>query len=248
MQSTLLPSDLAQRSEDAYDVLASEYYVSERHPTCANFGAIHDAIIDSLRPLVSGDGTYLEVGCGTGKLDRLRSGDGTVLTDLSGSMLQLARRRTSDGIRCERMDAFSPHFRDGSVRGAFAFLGDAYNHPVFFHRVHQMLVNGGHLVFTIPSHTWATALRSKLQIPLAETIFLHRSGKSVSAPSITRSVEDQAVLLTDVGFRLLSAETFTLEAAPKVMPSHHVVMAAEQLEVDPMRVPLLDVFIATRRD
>ena len=126
-----------------------------------NFGAIHDAIIDSLRPLVSGDGTYLEVGCGTGKLDRLRSGDGTVLTDLSGSMLQLARRRTSDGIRCERMDAFSPHFRDGSVRGAFAFLGDAYNHPVFFHRVHQMLVNGGHLVFTIPSHTWATALRSE---------------------------------------------------------------------------------------
>jgi SAM-dependent methyltransferase len=246
IESDPSPSDLVQRSADAYDHLAPEYYASDLHPTCANFGVINDAILNSFRPLISHDGIYLEIGCGMGRLDRIRGASGTILTDACEPMLRLARHRTPGDVLCEKMDAFRPHFNDESVHGIFAFLIDPYNHALFFRQVHRILRAGAYLVFTVPSHVWAMALRGHLQVPLDETVFLDRTGKEVRAPSITRSLVDQSNLLTDLGFRVLSTQTLTLESAPATAPSHHVLMAANRLGVEPQRVPLLDVFIATR--
>ena len=61
MTSQANPIDLAARSLDAYSSLAAEYYIPDRHPTCAIFNAIQDELLGSFASLVSGSGSA-EVG------------------------------------------------------------------------------------------------------------------------------------------------------------------------------------------
>jgi SAM-dependent methyltransferase len=241
------PDGLARRSAAAYEELAAEYYVQERHPTCANFDALQDAFLRDLRSLAEGaDGMWLEVGCGRGRLDRLVAPKQVILSDISEFMLALARRRTKGLVSCRLVDVFQPPFEDGSIQGVVAFLADPYNHPVFFSQAWRILRKGGCLSFTLPNHDWATAVRTALGQPVEETHFIHRDRRILRVPSLTRGVVQQCALLHALGFRVLSAYSVSLINCPAVLPSHHVVLAARIFGCDPRQVPLLDVYIASK--
>jgi len=239
-----IPADLSLRCSNAYGMLASEYYLYDRHPTCGNFDVLQDSILSSFKPHVEREGTFVEVGCGRGRLDKLVGLKNAVLTDISESMLLLAQRRTKQAVRCERMNVFRPQFVSGSIQGVFAFLADGYNHPTFFQRTLDMLAVEGCLVLTLPNHVWARTLRAGLRMNVDETAFIHRTGQVISAPSITRELNAQREILTEAGFRIDSAKTLTLESCPGIVPSPHVAIAAKRLGIDPRNVPLLDVFVA----
>ena len=238
---------LARRSAAVYVELAAEYYIQERHPTCANFDTLQEVFLQDLRPLVEGaDGIWLEVGCGRGRLDRLVAPQQVILSDISEFMLALARRRTEGHVSCRIVDAFQPPFEDGSLQGVVAFLADPYNHPVFFSQARRILSDGGWLSFTLPNHDWATAVRAALGQPLEETHFIHRDQRILRVPSLTRGVVQQCELLHALGFRVLSVYSVSLMNWPAVLPSHHVILAARILGCDPRHVPLLDVYIASK--
>ena len=237
---------LAAKSREAYSEVALEYYQAARHPTCANFAAIHDQLCQFFGHHAPAHGLVLEVGCGAGRLGRIRPSAETVLTDISEVMLELARRESPKGVMCERMNAFCPHFQNGTVASIFGFLGDAYNHPEFFRQAARILAPGGVLVFTLPNHQWAKTLRGRLSAPLGETTFVLDFGRTVTAPSITREVTEQAHLMAGFGFDLEFTRSFSLEGMPGSSPSRHVAIAAELLKVDPHLLPLVDVFVATR--
>jgi SAM-dependent methyltransferase len=242
------PDALARRSAAVYNKLASEYYVRERHPTCANFDVLQDSMLADLRPLTErANGILLEVGCGRGRLNRLVSNRDVILSDISEPMLALARRQAENRISYQLIDAFQPPFDDGSIHGIFAFLADPYNHPDFFLEARRILADGGYLSFTLPNYDWATAVRCELKVPFEETHFIHRERQTLNVPSITRSIDQQCELLRTIGFHVVSTHTVTLARSPEIAPSHHVVMAARVLGLDPRNVPLLDVYVASKR-
>ncbi len=80
------------------------------------------------------------------------------------------------------MDAFHPHFRDGSVSGIFGFLGDAYNHPEFFRRAALILAPGGILVFTLPNHRWAEGASPAARDARGRDDLPHRPPKAGDRP------------------------------------------------------------------
>jgi len=242
------PRDLSAKSEESYGELAPEYYCAHRHPTCANFDLLQDALLDTLRPLVSKDGFYVEVGCGKGRLDRLAERATVVLTDISDCMLGLARQRTRGRVRCERMNVFKPHFTDGTVDGVFGFLADPFNHGAFFQNSHRMLSEGGRLVVTLPNHEWAVAVRTALGQPIDQTTFINCQGRKVTAPSITRPRIEQIALMKAIGYDVQSTWALSLNslAIGRPTPSHHVILAAQRLALDPLTAPLVDVFVAAK--
>lgn len=237
------PLTLAERSTAGYDLLAREYYCPEKHPTCFNFTALHTLVLASLRPLLKPGELYLEVGCGRGQLDVIVAEGHVVLTDLSEGMLALARSRTQGRVPCQRMNAFDPHFPDRTFAGVAAFLADAYNHVSFFSAIRRVLKPCGFLAVTLPSHVWATALRSRLGFTLQETHFICGGKAEVAVPSITRPVSVQKELFSRLGYTVLLATTLSLELLAATEPSHHVRLAAAQLELEPRAMPLLDVYV-----
>jgi|GEM_PF-905832 len=240
--------ELAVRCAVAYEELADEYYVPVRHPTCANFDALQDTLLPELRLLADGtDGSWLEVGCGRGRLDRFVTPERVILSDISASMLALARQRTENRVSCRLLDAFQPPFEDGSLQGVAAFLADPYNHLAFFSQIWRILRDGGCLSFTLPNHNWAGAVRTALGQTLEETHFIHRDRGILRVPSLTRGIGHQCELLCTLGFQVASVSSISLQICPEVVPSHHVVLAAKVLGCHPRDVPLLDVYVVFKK-
>lgn len=238
---------LARLSAAAYDALADEYYIRERHPTCGNFDVLQDALVSRLEVLCDGsDGVWLEVGCGRGRLDRVIAPERVILSDISPCMLALARRRTAGCVFSCLVDAFELPFAERSLRGVVAFLADPFNHTAFFSQSRRVLCGGGSLVFTLPNHDWANAVRMALRHPFDETHFIHRDGRRLRVPSLTCPIQEQCDRLRRRGFHIAAAYSVTLAECPEVIPSHHVALAARIMGCDPHDVPLVDVFVAVK--
>jgi len=226
-----------------FDLLAREYYLADRHPTCANFAALHELVRDMLRPWVLEGERYLEVGCGSGQLDLIAQNSEVVLTDVSEEMLSLARHRTEGRVVCRRMNALEPDFPDRYFAGVAAFLADPYNTTRFYEAIRNVIKPTGFLAVTLPNHLWASTLRRRLGFPPEETRFIFRHKYELAVPSITRSPEGQVHVLNAAGFAVLQFKTLALESVERPTPSHHVRYAAEDLEMRATEVPLLDVYL-----
>lgn len=236
--------ELAVRSTAGYDLLSNEYYTPDKHPTCANFTSLHLHTSDILRRWIKPGHRYLEVGCGNGRLDLIANRSRVVLTDLSEGMLMHARKRTRGLVLCRRMNAFEPDFPDESFDGVGAFLADSYNHPSFYRAIRKVIKPGGLLFLTLPNHIWATALRSSLNFPSHETVFIVGGEQRVPIPSITRLAPDQAELLSNLGFDVVLSTTLNLNSV--ATPSEHVRIAGEALGLRSTSVPLLDLYLAIK--
>lgn len=239
-------SALASKSAEAYDLLAREYYERQKHPTCANFAALHAVALDMIGSRVRPGERYLEVGCGMGQLDLVASPYDVVLTDVSEGMLSLARRRTGGLVVCRKMNAFEPDFPACTFAGVACFLADPYNHELFYRAIRNVLKTSGFLLVTVPNHVWASALRRRLNIPLEQTIFIVHGQHTLAVPSITRPVKEQLSLLSRSGYDVVFSTTMNLSVVRGSTPSHHVRFAAEELALDATTVPLLDLYVAIK--
>jgi SAM-dependent methyltransferase len=238
---------LASCCEAAYDKMADEYYIPERHPTCANFDSIQEAVLPELRPLVQGnDGYWLEVGCGRGRLDYLAAPKQVILSDISEAMLSLARQRTGGRLSCRVINAFQLPFKNSSLQGVAAFLADPYNHSAFLSQVHRVLRPGGIVLLTLPNNEWARAVRTALGQSASEAHFIHRHQATIHVPSLTHSIDQQCELFRLCGLQVVSAYSMTLAKCPTAEPSHHVNLAAQILGCDPHDVPLVDFYVASK--
>lgn len=134
-----------------YDEIA-DWYEQEFLAMQRSFGAdddfadrlgIDQALVELLGP---GQGTCVEVGCGTGiYADRLRDlGYTPVGIDLSGGMLTYAAGR----LGVAQADASVLPFADGSVRTAVAIMvhTDMADYPVVLREVYRILKPGGSFV------------------------------------------------------------------------------------------------------
>ena len=97
----------------------------------------------------------LEVGCGTGNFTQTfaASGASIVAVDVSGELLELARRR---GLPPERVTFLQKRFEDCDLEGPFdAVIGSSVLHHLdveeALRRIHELLVPGGLFSFAEPN-------------------------------------------------------------------------------------------------
>src|SRR5271169_4259006 len=159
-------TDKAGRLGGTYANLASEYYDSVRHPTCANF---REASLLLMRPwvrkFVTGGVDIVETGAGASIVLELLAGKTRevgrlVLTDASREML---RYSSSSSSRCEMLicDAQRLPLTSSKFDLVFASLGDPYNCPSFWSEADRVLRPAGHVLFTSPSFDWARQFRNE---------------------------------------------------------------------------------------
>ena len=239
--------DIVSRSKAGYELLAPEYYIPARHPTCANFDLLHQHVLELLQDFVRPDGHYLEVGCGRGRLDLVCPKSQVLLTDIVEGMVSLAFQRTGGECRCCVLDVMAPDMPQGQCNGIGAFLADPYNIPRFFSQMHGLLAPKGFLVVTLPSHFWASVLRRRLGMRENETTFILLDRSTIVVPSLTRSTEDQVEMMKVCGFNVELCGALSLnDLDASSSPSHHVRLAAEAVGLAPEEFPLLDYYLVIK--
>ena len=187
-----------------YEDLASEYYDSVRHPTCANFRDasahfLRDRLVFAYRETRK----VCEVGPGKSLVAELLAErgvpvDGLILIDSSPSMLRYSEKWAHTGAQLVIGDAFILPLASESVDLVVASLGDAYNDHHFWRDVERVLRTGGISLFTTPSYDWAAAFRNTddpFMMTLAE--FLLRDGRTLYVPSRIYPRDDQIKLVED---------------------------------------------------
>ena len=191
-----------------YEELASEYYSSIRHPTCANFRSATALVFDRWRRSISRTtGWTCEVGPGKsllaewlaaagGKLHRL------ILVDSSPSMLRHSSRWAHEGARLTVGDARALPVRSESLALLVASVGDPYNQPSFWAEACRALKPGGVAVFTTPSYDWASSFRPSSNGRKTAADFELADGRHVSVASLIYPEEQQAQMIAAQGLCL----------------------------------------------
>jgi len=91
--------------------------------------------------------------------------------------------------------------RESDVDVLVSSLGDAYNLYEFWAEAHRVLKPDGSVIFTTPSHEWASGYRRNADGNVAE--FELADSRHVYAPSFVWSLDAQVELMRQSGFRLL---------------------------------------------
>jgi SAM-dependent methyltransferase len=185
-----------------YDVLAEEYYDERRHPTCANFREASARILESWleRFPIDQDGLSFEVGAGDSLLAELlaRRGSrlqGLIATDQSPSMLRHSEKWKGTGLQLLVSEADELPLADGSLNLLVSSLGDPYNTPAFWREASRALRPGGRVLFTTPSHEWATSYRAGQAQEATTAEFVLSDGRTVLVPSWVYSTAEQVRLI-----------------------------------------------------
>lgn len=209
-----------------YADIATEYYDSKRHPTCASLRELSSIFLDRHSFVYSGiEENVVEVGAGKSLLAPAwvaKGGDASKLTlvDKSPAMLTYSENWRSMGARLEVGDALSLPFENSTVDILFASLGDPYNVPAFWHEVSRVLRTGGTALFTTPAYEWANCFRAPDRKDIAE--FIHRDGSTLLMPSFIVTEEHQAKMLLDADLSIDKSAAFYVEdlasePAPKLL-------------------------------
>lgn len=215
-----------------YADIATEYYDSERHPTCASLRELSSTFLARYFPVYSGiEENVIEVGAGKSLLAPAWiaiGGEASKLTliDKSPAMLAYSENWRSVGARLEFGDALSLPFESSTVDILFASLGDPYNVAAFWHEVSRVLRAGGTALFTTPAHEWANCFRDPNHKDTAE--FIRRDGSILLMPSFIPSEESQTKMLLNAGLVIEKSVPFyvkdlTSEPAPKLLCTREVI-------------------------
>ncbi len=213
-----------------YEELAGEYYDPTRHPTC------HDFRIGSLRLVkrwlldFPESIRILETGAGRSVVaeilaDAGRSMTGLTITDDSPSMLEYSREWSRRGVTLQVASATHLPFNREDVELLVASLGDPYNVPEFWREAARVVVRHGCVIFTTPSHEWATTFRRVTSSARDEAEFELRSGRRVRVPSYVRRQAEQVKLVEPMGFTMrakaefMRSELGTIPVSPKLLVS-----------------------------
>jgi ubiquinone/menaquinone biosynthesis C-methylase UbiE len=181
----------------SYEMVAREYYDSERHPTCANFREASRIIFRQWLRSVRDKSQICEVGAGKSLVaevlaENRRNWGSLTLVDESASMLHYSDGLKDARVRLVVASAFGLPFDPESFDVVASCLGDPYNVISFWTEVHRVLKPHGKCLFTTPSWEWATAFRD-----ISDTSSMHSSvfelsdGSQISLPSHIYSEHDQ---------------------------------------------------------
>jgi len=199
----------------AYEAIAQEYYNPDHHPTCANFRAASARVLGPwFRRFCTSNARILEVGAGKSLLleylnEKCLTVDHRLLTDSSPRMLGYSRDSSAraDCLVVARADRLPVPDHDLTL--IVASLGDPYNTSLFWREACRVLQPGGRVLFTTPSHEWATAFRSDTDPNVAE--FDLADGQKVHVPSLIPDVDEQIDLIRSAGLRTLAIAEVMLE-------------------------------------
>jgi ubiquinone/menaquinone biosynthesis C-methylase UbiE len=196
-------SSTAGHRNGNYSDLASEYYDSERHPTCANFReASQYLLVPWLKELVLPRSRVLETGAGSSIVAEWLASDKRLLTsfvasDLSSEMLHYSSSH-SDTAAFVVCDAESLPFANNSLDLVVASLGDPYNTARFWREAARTLRSGGHVLFTTPAFEWARQFRNGANF--AE--FVTANGGAVAVTSWVEPEEGQRRMIERCELRI----------------------------------------------
>jgi 2-polyprenyl-3-methyl-5-hydroxy-6-metoxy-1,4-benzoquinol methylase len=212
-ESRSLTLNFAISEPQSYDCVAEEYYDSERHPTCDNFGELSERFIvprlchdaESRKQMI------LEVGAGRSIVARFmaeagRSLNQLVLLDCSSAMLLYSQQWERQGAKLLVADARSTKLATASFHIIVASLGDPYNCPSFWREVARLLQPDGICLFTSPTFDWASRFRNRESFEHAE--FLLRGGNVVKVSSIVPPLEQQLEMISRAGLTVREVVAF----------------------------------------
>jgi SAM-dependent methyltransferase len=198
-------------------VVADEYYMADRHPTCQNFRSGSARILADWLPLLPVDSVFCEVGAGKSivaeqfmnrglPLDRLW------ITDQSNRMLDYSRHFEAKGANLLVTDADKLPFTGDSVACVVSSLGDPYNLGAFWTEVARVLTSGGIAIFTLPSYDWARHYRGlDTSQSFREAEFELIDGRRVFLPSFIHPESRQRELINQHGLRVIEVRDVAIE-------------------------------------
>ena len=202
-----------------YSVVAAEYYDAKRHPTCRNFRDASKIFLESILAGSDRGGVTVEVGAGDALVGEITEAgrmpfESLILLDSSSDMLAYSKRYR----RMAKLivgDARSLPFTSHEVSLIVASLTDPFNCPLFWEEARRSLKFGGRIVFTIPSHDWASSFRFTSEHECNDAaLFQLASGEFAYVPSFIRSETEQISMLSSIGLRVLRVSHITADAIP----------------------------------
>jgi SAM-dependent methyltransferase len=219
----------------AYEMLASEYYDSTRHPTCANFRVASKAIVRAWLADFSRTGDSCEIGCGMSVLAELLEErklplNQLHLVDSSTSMLRYSSKWTTEGALLAVADATMLPFENDAIDLCVASLGDPYNETAFWAEISRVLAPGGSLLFTTPSYEWASLYRTENGVDSVPSTaeFTLLNGSMVSAPSMVLAADSQIGLIEDTkNLKVSDTKPYTFSQLPKQNISHKLLVTRD---------------------
>lgn len=222
-RTPLIERKRALAESETYRRVALEYYDSQRHPTCSNFRACSERLLQFwLSDRISHDSNILEVGCGMSLVAPWLEDHGfplrnLTLTDSVEQMLQHSAKWIEAGAAGTIASANSLPAEDSSVDAVVSSLGDPYNCRETWQEFFRVLRIGGTILFSSPSFDWASCFRKVNcigQSHLGSAEFETVSGDKVRVPSIIIQRSEQEALAREVGLSLRGY----LEAPRRMLP------------------------------
>jgi len=192
----------------SYELVAQEYYDSDRHPTCANFREASNLLLRKCHDIICVSHAICEVGPGRSLIAEYLSTitdslDGLVLVDESPTMLGYSEEWGKAGAILNRGSAYSLPVRSNAFDLVVSCLGDPYNTSAFWAEVQRVLAHGGKVLFTTPSFEWAQSFRiGPDSCDLESADFELSDGRHVLLPSFIRPTADQALMIQAAGLIL----------------------------------------------
>ncbi len=198
--------------KNPYADIAPEYYNKSLHPTCEYFGQCSSFSISRYLQALDPNSFWLEVGAGRSQI-LWPSNVYAIITDLNFGMLSGRNNRSHATLVC---NASQLPFKDSAASGLVGSLADPYNDHSWWSEAQRVLMDGGDLIFTVPSYTWATRFRTKHELMKAE--FLSVTGRVHSLPSLIYEKQSQISKLAKHGFEFVyySGVEKVGETPPKV--------------------------------
>jgi ubiquinone/menaquinone biosynthesis C-methylase UbiE len=193
-------------SDSAFDVLASEYYDSDLHPTCSNFRTGSMLLLS--RWIVDGRQDLCDVGCGNSVLAEIVGNHSwqpasLLLTDSSAAMLEHSRGCERLGAKLMIAQADELPFPDCSIDLLVASLGDPYNEASFWREARRVLRKDGCVVYSTPSPEWASSFRGGLgRAESNRAEFVLADGRKTWIPSIIYPEPVQRQMIESAGLNV----------------------------------------------
>lgn len=190
-----------------YKVIAEEYYIPSRHPTCDNFRAASKMIIAAWLNDVPEEASICEVGAGKSVVAECLMEIGAplrhlLITDQSARMLKYSAQFLQFGASLKEADATHLPLAAESMDYLISSLGDPYNLPVFWAEVARVLSSIGKAIFTTPAYSWAKHFRADEQA-FKEAEFELIDGSKVHLPSFIYSDCEQRNMIRAAGLNII---------------------------------------------
>lgn len=196
-------------------MVADEYYITSRHPTCDNFRTASKAIIASWLCAELQGCEICEVGAGKSVVAEqlLEIGQPLrhlLITDESRRMLAYSEQFEDLGATVRVADATQLPIASASIDLLISSLGDPYNLPAFWAEVARVLRAGGNAIFTTPAYAWAKHFRTKSTQTFAQAEFELLDGSKVLLPSFIYLDYEQRELIRKAGLEVIDTTNITI--------------------------------------